>query len=126
MAGQHRLTVELSFKDSAGTNYDYQYTFSVLPYVTLDPSLSVPLGSQDTTQPGFVLHVSQMDFGQTGQTGFGQPNQVDGNIALLAGTWFPWYGHNAADVGNAYGTNVPAVASNMWYWTKPTPVDIAI
>lgn len=120
-------TVELSFKDSAGTNYDYQYTFTVLPYVTLDPSMSVPLGSEDTTQPGFVLHVSQIDFGQVNasQTGFGMPNQVDAAIAEIAGLWFPWYGHNAADVGNAYGTNVPAVASNMWYWTKPVDIDIA-
>ncbi len=111
-------TVELSFKDSAGTNYDYQYTFTVLPYVTLDPSQSVAIGKQDTTQPGFVLHVDQIDFAQVNDSGDGMPNQSDSRIAAMAGLWYPWFGHNAADVANANGTNVAATITNEWNWTS--------
>ena len=111
-------TVELSFNDSANTSYDYKYIFVVQPYVTLDASQSVPLGKQDTTQPGFVLHVTQMDFGQVGQTGFGLPNQADAAIGVVSGLFFPYFGSNAANVLNTYGTNVAANASNEWNWTS--------
>ena len=110
-------TVELSFKDSAGTNYDYVYAFVVPPYVTLDPSLSVPLGSQNTSQPGFVLHVTQMDFGQTGDTSFGSPNQIDSANAMLAGLYFPWYGSNAVNTAGS-------VSSNQWNYNGVIDFDI--
>jgi hypothetical protein len=89
-------SIDLSFKDSAGTNYDYAYTFVVQPYATLDPSQAVPLGSQDATKPGFVYHDSQIDFAAAGDTGDGIPNQIDSAYGQMAGLWFPTYGANAS------------------------------
>jgi hypothetical protein len=111
--------VQLSFKDSGNTTYNYAYSFSVLPYATLDASQSAPLGKQDTTQPGFLMNVNQIDFDQVGDGGDGAPNQSDYAIAALAGLWFPWYGSNAANVANTFGTNVAATASNLWVLTGP-------
>jgi hypothetical protein len=110
-------TVELSFKDSANTSYDYNYIFVVQSFVTLDPSMSVALGKQDSTKPGFVLHVVQFDFGQVGQTGFGMPNQSDNAIGAVAGLFFPYFGSNIANIGNTFSTNVPATSGNEWDWT---------
>jgi hypothetical protein len=109
--------VQLSFKDSGNTTYNYAYSFTVPPFATLDASQSVPLGKQDSTKPGFVLHVTSMDFGQVGQTGFGMPNQSDNAIGVASGLFFPYFGSNAANVLNTFGTNVAATASNEWDWT---------
>jgi hypothetical protein len=93
-------SVELSFKDSAGTNYDYQYNFIVAAYAssTLNAGQSTQLGSQDTTKPGFVLQTAQIDFAAAGDAGDGAPNQSDYANALIAGLWFPTYGSNASSV----------------------------
>jgi len=93
-------SVELSFKDSAGTNYDYKYNFIVPAYAssTLNVTQSVPLGSQDSTKPGFVLQTAQIDYTAAGDSGDGSPNQSDYANALIAGLWFPTYGSNASSV----------------------------
>jgi hypothetical protein len=111
--------VQLSFKDSGNTTYNYAYSFVVPPYATLDPNGSVPLGKQDATKPGFEVNVVQIDFAQVNDASDGAPNQSDYANAAVAGLWFPWYGSNAANVGNIYTTNVAATASNMWVWTTP-------
>jgi len=120
-------TVELSFKDSANANYDYNYIFVVLPYTVLDTSVMTPLGSQDATKPGFMLHVSIVDPGLAhaidpavpDDAGDGVENDMDCANAIVEGLFFPWYGTNAADVANAAGTNVSALSSNMWYVNDP-------
>jgi len=93
-------SVELSFKDSAGTNYDYQYNFIVAAYAssTLNASQSSQLGSQDTTKPGFVLQTAQIDYTAAGDSGDASPNQSDFANSLIAGLWFPTYGSNASSV----------------------------
>jgi hypothetical protein len=89
--------VELSFKDSANTNYDYQYSFVVPTYATLDPSQSVALGSQDVTKPGFVLTTTHLLLHAASYTGSqGTPNQSDVANAEIAGLFYPTYGVNGS------------------------------
>ena len=105
--------VDLSFKDSAGTNYDYQYSFVVPPYATLDQSQSVPLGSQDSTKPGFVLTTTHLLLHDTNYTGAaGTPNQSDVANAEIAGLFYPTFGNN--------GSTAPGPSP----WTSP--IDFAI
>src|SRR5206468_10115052 len=87
----------LAWSDSAGTGHSNYWTFSVAAYATLDPSLAAPLGTEDTSQPGFMLHVVQIDFDSVNDPGDGIDNQVDEANAMIAGAFFPWYGTNVAD-----------------------------
>jgi len=89
-------TISLTFKDSGGADYAYNYSFVVQPYAVLDPSQAAPLGGQDTTKPGFAFTDAQIDFAAAGDTGDGAPNQSDYANALMAGLWFPTYGANAS------------------------------
>jgi PA domain len=117
--------VQLAFSDSAGSNYNYGYTFTVggTTAVPLDTSLRTDVGTQDTTQPGFMLHVVQVDpclpyyLGGPDDCGDGTENSIDSANGMLEGLYFPYYGTNAADTSTA-------VASNMWYWTGPVKFNI--
>jgi hypothetical protein len=89
--------IELSFKDSAGATNDYRYSFVVPAYATLDPSQSVPLGSQDATKPGFVLTTTHLLLHAASYTGSqGTPNQSDVANAEIAGLFYPTYGVNGS------------------------------
>jgi hypothetical protein len=94
------------------------WSFVVQKYVTLNTDLMSPPGSEDPTQPGFVLHVSQLDPATVNDAGDGLPNQMDSMEALLAGLFFPWYGMNVADTSTA-------VTNNVWYWTNVVDFNIA-
>ena len=66
--------IELSFKDSAGTEYNYSWSFQVVPYKTLSQRL--PLGSEDTSKPGFRVLTWKPIFGWTA------PGEWDGAYPL--------------------------------------------
>ena len=110
----------LVWSDSGGNNHSNYWTFSVLSYVTLDPSQASPLGSQDTTRPGFLLHVVQVDpclpsiIDPTAASdcGDGTENDIDSANAMMGGLYFPSFGTNAADVNTT-----PPVSSNLWLFT---------
>jgi hypothetical protein len=103
-------TVELAYDDNTGATWTASYIFVVAGYSVLDVSEMAPLGSQDTSKPGFVLHTVQIDFATVNDSGDGIPNQMDDYNAIVAGLAFPWYGANMVDTTGA-------AASNMWYWT---------
>jgi hypothetical protein len=109
--GAHTAT--LVWADSAGTAHSNNWSFTVESYVVADSSQAVPASGVDTTQPGFALHVAQLDPNVVGDSGDSTANQVDWANAMLAGTCFPWYGYNVVDTNN-----VPSVSSNLWYWTQ--------
>jgi hypothetical protein len=107
-------TNTLIWADSAGTTHSNSWAFTVETYTVADASQAVAASAVDSTKPGFVLHVSQVDPTTGGDTtGDGIPNQVDYANAIVAGTVFPWYGSNVVDT-----VTVPSVSSNMWYWTE--------
>ena len=54
-------TVELSFKDSANANYDYNYSFVIGGFTTLPASAAAKVGDVDTTKPGFNMRIVQVD-----------------------------------------------------------------
>ncbi len=56
--------------------------------------------------------LASLDPATVNDAGDGLPTQADAFNALLAGTFFPWYGSNVTDT-----TSIPSVSSNMWYWT---------
>ncbi|HTI98010.1 MAG TPA: hypothetical protein VL527_03825 [Dongiaceae bacterium] len=107
-------TATLVWSDSLGTTHSNTWPFTVESYVVANAGQAVAASGVDNTQPGFVLHVTQLDPGTVGDGGDGIPTQIDLANALLAGTLFPWYGTNTVDT-----TSGPSVASNMWYWTGP-------
>jgi hypothetical protein len=109
--------VQLAFTDSSGTNYDYGYSFRVaLAFVSLDVSQMTPLGSQDLTQPGFTMQITQVDpcmpaciFGGPNDCGDGTDNDIDGANAMMGGLYYPYFGTNSTDVSTA-------VSNNVWHW----------
>lgn len=124
----------LVWSDSGGASHSNYWTFSVGDYVTLDTSLRTPLGSQDLTQPGLVLHVSQVDpclahaIDATVPTdcGDGTVNDVDSANGMIAGLYYPSYGTNSADVWNISGGQAfPAVSGNMWYWSNAVDFNVS-
>jgi hypothetical protein len=99
---------------SDGTvTHSNSWPFTVESYVVANANQSVVSSGVDTTKPGFVLHVSQVDPSTVNDSGDGIATQSDMANALVAGTLFPWYGSNVVDT-----VTVPSVASNMWYWTE--------
>ena len=66
--------IELSFTDSAGTQYNYTWRFQVSAYKVLSGGL--PLGAQDTTKPGFRVLTWKPIFGWTA------PGEWDGVYPL--------------------------------------------
>lgn len=96
-------TIELTFQDSAGTTYNYTWSFQVTPYQTLTGGL--PLGAQDTTKPGFRVLTWKPIFGWTA------PGEWDGVYPLtriyaaeqlLAGYLRPNGATNQAQMVNGY------------------------
>jgi hypothetical protein len=108
-SGPHIAT--LVWADSAGTTHSNNWPFTVESYAVADSGLSVPVTGVDTTQPGFAMHVTQLDPTLVGDGGDSTPNQADWANAMLAGTCYPWYGSNVADT-----VTVPSVSGNLWYW----------
>jgi len=66
--------IELSFTDSAGTQYNYTWRFQASAYKILSGGL--PLGAQDTTKPGFRVLTWKPIFGWTA------PGEWDGVYPL--------------------------------------------
>lgn len=89
--------VTLGFRDTATPAVQYNYTlrFSVPNYLTVPTALLSPLGSQDTTKPGFNVKTVQLDARYlsdgTLQT---QPNNNEWAEGVLAGL----VGPNVADL----------------------------
>ncbi|MCS7089881.1 MAG: PA domain-containing protein [Verrucomicrobiota bacterium] len=54
-------TIELSFTDSGGNAYSYAWSFQVVSYTTLSGGL--PIGSQDSSKPGFRVLTWKPIFG---------------------------------------------------------------
>ncbi len=113
-AGGHTAT--LIWSDMGGTSRSNNWSFTVAPYTTLNPGLSVPLAAADTEKPGFTITVAQMDpdIARPGQND-GLPNQMDAMDALIGGLYFPYYGTNTADVAGWY-SGVPADEDNKWFY----------
>jgi hypothetical protein len=105
-------TATLVWTDSAGTTHSNSWSFTVESYVVANGGQAVPATGVDTTQPGFALHVAQLNPDTVGDTGDYIADQTDWANAILAGSVFPWYGSNIVDT-----VTVPSVASNLWYWT---------
>ena len=105
-------TATLIWSDGTGTHSN-SWPFTVESYVVANASQSVASSAVDTSKPGFVLHVTQLDPSTVNDTGDGIATQGDMANALVDGTVFPWYGTNTIDT-----ISVPPVASNMWYWTE--------
>lgn len=110
-SGAHTAT--LVWTDSASTTHSNNWSFTVESYAVADSGQAVPATGVDTTQPGFTMHVTQLDASVANDSGDYIANQVDWANAMLAGTCYPWYGYNVADTNT-----VPSVSSNLWYWTK--------
>ncbi len=110
-------TATLIWSDVAGAAHSNNWTFTVADWVTLNPSLSVPLSAADATKPGFMLQLAQLDpdIARPG-AGDGMANQVDSANALLGGLYFPYYASNTVDVVSGGASGVPAAYSNVWYW----------
>lgn len=114
----------LVWTDSGGAAHSNYWSFTVQTYATLNSAQSTPLGSEDVSQPGFVLDVAQMDFAAS-NPGDGIANQVDQANAIIAGLFFPSYSTNVADPLDAYnGGTYPAASGRTWYWSNA--VDFAI
>jgi hypothetical protein len=110
-SGPHTAT--LVWTDSGNTTHSNNWPFTVESYVVADGGQAVPATGVDTTQPGFAMHVTQLDPSVANDSGDYIANQVDWANAMLAGSVYPWYGYNVADTNT-----VPSVASNLWYWTQ--------
>jgi len=78
-------TVEITFKDSANTSYDYNYTFVVGGFTALPASSAAPVSAVDTTKPGFNMRIWQVDQ----QGGNSIPNREHVGEQVLAGIWGP-------------------------------------
>jgi hypothetical protein len=110
------------WSDNATTpnTHSNTWAFTVLDYsagVTLDKSLSIPVSGLDKTKPGLNLQVSQLDSSIVGSTG-GMNNTADENNALLAGSYFPWFGSNVADLASSSAASGPAFTNNNYIWTN--------
>jgi hypothetical protein len=117
-------TATLSWADNASILHNNSWSFTVEPYVTLRAGLRYPASSVDTTQPGMVMAVTQVDPNIVGDTGDYTANQLDSNNGLLAGLYFPWYGTNTADTVSGGATGLPAVTNNIWYWSNSVNFNI--
>lgn len=101
------------------------WSFTVQNYVTLDAGLSAPLGTQNTSKPGFTLQTVQLDPSIVGDSGDGLPNQMDSMEALMAGLYFPWYGTNVVDKQFGSQSGIPSDTQNIWYWSNYLDFNIA-
>ncbi|HYG33825.1 MAG TPA: PA domain-containing protein [Clostridia bacterium] len=113
-----KKSVKLISSDTSTTSYGNSGIAFAESYPTLDVSLAAPLGSQDTSKPGLVLRVAQLDPGimRPGETDV-IANQVDYANAMIAGLFSPWYGTNTADTSTA-------VFGNTWIWTNAMDFNI--
>jgi hypothetical protein len=121
-AGTHTAT--LVWSDTAGHNYSEPWSFTVGAFPTLWAALSSPVNSVDTTKPGFVLKVTQLDPSVVGDNGDSTANNAEENNGLLEGLYFPDYGTNTADTVNGGGSGIPAVFGNVWYWTNAVDFNV--
>lgn len=78
-------TVELSFKDSANANYDYNYSFVIGGFTALPASTAAKVSDVDATKPGFNMRIVQVDQ----QGGQALPNREHVAEQVLAGIWGP-------------------------------------
>ena len=94
------------------------FTFTVASYLTLPESLATPLGSEDTTKPGFNVNVFQVDTLGTGEV---IKANLEASIGLLESVLAGHVGSNKADLSTASQTNqivVPGVIN----WVNGTGV----
>ncbi len=78
-----------------------EFKFTVADYLTLPQALGTPLGSEDSSKPGFNVAVYQIDPAPEG-TQFNVPASIAFSESVLAGVLGP----NVADVSAAARTNV--------------------
>jgi hypothetical protein len=111
-------TATLVWSDTGTGKTTNSWSFTVGQYTTLYQSMSAPATSVDSTKPGFVMKVTQIDPAIVGDQYDNTANTIEENNGLLAGLYFPEYGTNVADtVGGGVG-GVPAAFDNIWYWTN--------
>lgn len=130
-AGSNRFA--LVWSDSANTAHSNYWTMNVASYVTLDPSLAGPLGSEDVSRPGFALRAAQVDPclpnvlnpSTPSDCGDGTETDVDSAEGMIAGLYYPSFGTNSADVSDSMnGFLLPAVTNNLWYWSNAMDFNI--
>jgi PA domain len=95
-------TYQIAFGDTGtpSTVQTNQFKFTVANYLTLPAALKTPLGSEDTTKPGFNVSVYQVDALVPGDTPPAQvnlPSSIAFSESVLAGLAGP----NVADVSKA-------------------------
>jgi len=91
-----------------------QFRFTVADYVTLPSGQGSPLGSEDTTKPGFSVTVYQVDpapLTDPAPTQINAPPSISFSEAMLAGA----VGPNIADLTGAAATNTFAVSGVINY-----------
>jgi hypothetical protein len=100
---QHTYKIVFSDNGTPSTTQTYVYNFTVADYLTLPPSLRTPLGSEDSTKPGFNVNVYQL----ATLEGDPPPDQIDmpSSVAFAESVLAGLAGENVADLSSAAQTN---------------------
>lgn len=106
-------TAVLVYSDSASNRFTNTWTFNTVTYATLPTTVSSPVGSGDSTKPGFRVKTHQIDLGFQGDGvtvhTLGTASTIGFSEGLLAGL----FGPNVADLTGAVGGyfEVPGVVN---------------
>jgi hypothetical protein len=115
----HTYSVAFSDKGTPATTVTNSFSFTVANYLTLPSSLASPLGSEDTTKPGFNVSVYQVQLLDpvTAAT-LHKPQSIEFDEGMLIGL----AGTNTADLSTAISTNSYSITNSVhWSTTGTSP-----
>src|SRR5579862_672271 len=112
----HTYSVAFSDNGTPVTTQTNTFHFTVATYLTLPASIGSPLGSEDTTKPGFNVNVYQVAlFNPITFATIHIPASIEFDEGLLAGL----AGTNVADLSGAITGNTYSI-SNAVHWANST------
>jgi hypothetical protein len=117
---QHTYKIIFGDNGTPSTKQTNEFSFRVADYLSLPAALRTPLGSEDTTKPGFNVNVYQVAT-LTGDPAPGQANSPS-SVAFAESVLGGLAGPNVADLTSAAETNrfeIPAVIN--WVTTSGAP-----
>lgn len=113
----HTYAIAFSDNGAPATTQTNIFHFMVANYLTLPASQQSPLGSEDTTKPGFNVSVYQLDalIDPVTQAAINIPDSIEFAEGILAGL----AGTNVADLSGAFVADTYAV-TNVVHWANST------
>jgi hypothetical protein len=115
----HSYSVVFADNGASPSTQSNTFHFAVASYPSLPASLASPLGSEDSTKPGFKVNVVQVNPLQNPDTFaiINIPESIEFDEAVLAGL----AGANVADLSTAAASNTFAVSTTV-HWANSTGV----